>query len=166
MDAKTQPELPAHQNFSSIHDVNERLKLLSQLLKVKSQETITGTDNHSATHSPKDRLLEDISTELNRIAEIGERIAEKRRYRQFKVKLDLSVAQLACLLRMFTQADLITSCNISSLIRSVALACETRRSERLSPRSLRVKFYEIEDGTRQSVREILANLLKASEACP
>jgi hypothetical protein len=157
MKAINQLQLPGDMNRASGSDIKERLKALSHLLEIKDQEAATNNPD-TVTHT--DSFLSDISVELSRLAEIVERALQTVAYRQFKVKLDLSVAQLACLLRMLIESEFITNRNISALIRSVAMACETRRSEHLSPRSLRVKFYEIEDATLGTVRDMLSHLSK------
>lgn len=83
-----------------------------------------------------------------------------------KIKIDLSVAQLAFLLRLLTDTGVISTENISELLRWVALHCETKQSKSISVESLRIKFYDIEDGTRGAVQEKLVDLSKLARTLP
>ena len=77
---------------------------------------------------------------------------------RFRLKLDMSVSQTACLLKVMSDAGLIRNTNTAALIRFVSSHCETKRAERVSSSSFRIKFYNIEAGTFESVRKVLAGL--------
>ncbi len=72
----------------------------------------------------------------------------------FKIEFDISVSQLACLIKVFIEAGIIQNKNISELIRFLARFVKTKRSESISNESFRIKYYNVESGTKQSVRNL------------
>ena len=72
----------------------------------------------------------------------------------FKIEFDISVSQLACLIKVFIEAGIIQNKNISELIRFLARFAKTKRSESISNESFRIKYYNVESGTKQSVRNL------------
>lgn len=150
------------------HQVSDKIKCLAWLLKKVNQATVkSGTGYHRKSPTLKSQMALYIAEELRYWTNVSEREnppeVKTESKLPFKMKFNLSVAQLACLLRLFTGAGLITNRNTSALIRFVARNCETKRTGRISAGSLRIRYYEIEDGTQRSVRDTLAEVLKASE---
>lgn len=72
----------------------------------------------------------------------------------FKIEFDISVSQLACLIKVFIEAGIIQNKNISELIRFLSKFAKTKRSESISNESFRIKYYNVESGTKQSVRNL------------
>lgn len=154
--------LPAHLDFHTrIHNISEYLKIASQ----STVKPNTGYHLHSPTL--KSQMIDYLAAELKALCD---KKAEEEAYPvrneeapTFKVKLNLSVAQLACWLRLCIEAGLIAMGNTSELLRFVALHCETKRAGQISAESLRIKFYDIEEGTRRAVQEKLTSLMKSAE---
>ena len=72
----------------------------------------------------------------------------------FKLEVDMSVSQLACLIKVFIEAGIIQNKNISELIRFLSKFVKTKRSESISNESFRIKYYNVESGTKQAVRNL------------
>jgi hypothetical protein len=80
---------------------------------------------------------------------------EKAFSNDFKIALDLSVAQFSCLVRGLMEKKLILNTNLSELATFLSSVVVTKRSENISEGSFRRKYYNIEDSTKKSVIEIL-----------
>lgn len=72
--------------------------------------------------------------------------------KEFKMELDMSVSQLACLVKSFVDTGIIQNKNISELIRFLAKFVKTKRSENISYESFRMKYYNVESNTKDAVR--------------
>ena len=80
-----------------------------------------------------------------------------------KLKLDISVAQLACLTRLFLEMKIIQNNNLTHLLTLLSKYVVTRRAENISCGSIRAKFYNVESGTRQAVKNLLLTMLSHIE---
>lgn len=74
--------------------------------------------------------------------------------RDFKLEFDMSVSQFAFFTKTLVEAGVIQNKNISELIRFLSRFVKTKRSESISHESLRIKYYNVESGTKQSVRSL------------
>jgi hypothetical protein len=74
--------------------------------------------------------------------------------KNFKLKLNLSVAQLAYLLRALKEIDIIQNHNMLEVIRFVSTIIQTRQTENISWDSLRTKFYNVEDSARDHIKDM------------
>lgn len=148
-------------------DSQSKRYTLCQYLKTTSQATVKPNSGyHPQAPTLKSRFIDYLNAELRDLVDDDdERPQEPTTDLTIlnKAKFDLSVAQLGCLLRLLTDTGLLSTDNISALIRCVALNCETKKSRSISPESLRIKFYEIEDGTRRAVVEKLSNMMKSAQ---
>lgn len=79
----------------------------------------------------------------------------------FRLRTELSVSQLACLLKTLLDNRIITNPNVSELLRFFAQNIVTKRAEAISFDSLRAKYYNIESGTREATRQVLQALAKS-----
>ena len=77
----------------------------------------------------------------------------------FKVTFDLSVSQVAFLIRTFVETGVIQNKNTSELIRFIARFVKTKKSERISLDSFRTKFYNTESGTKDAVKRMLQSMV-------
>lgn len=148
-------------------DRETRVGRLSHFLKIATQAMVkpnTGYHPHGPTFKTLmiDHLTAELKSVENDVAPAPV-VSEREVTAWPRVKLNLSVAQLGCILRLVTESGLVTADNISLLMRSLSLHCATKRSDRISFDSLRNRFYEIESGTQQSVEKILAQLLELCE---
>lgn len=81
----------------------------------------------------------------------------------FKIKTELSVSQLAYLLRVFIEINLIQYKSIASLLRVIPSIFQTKRTEHVGFSSLSGKYYKPETNTKKSVRELLLRMVKHIE---
>lgn len=84
---------------------------------------------------------------------------EKQVPQDFKIALDLSVAQFSCLVRGLMEKRLILNTNLTELAGFLSSAVVTKRSENISVGSFRKKYYNMEEGTKKSVIEILNKVI-------
>jgi hypothetical protein len=80
--------------------------------------------------------------------------------KDFKLLFDLSVAQLALLIKTLVDTSVIQNKNLSEVLRFFAMSSTTKRSENVSFESLRIKYYNTEDTTKQMLRVLLTNCAK------
>lgn len=73
----------------------------------------------------------------------------------FKIDFDMSVSQFACFTKTLVGAGIIQNKNVSELIRFLASSVKTKRSENISHESFRMKYYNIESNTKNTVKNLL-----------
>jgi hypothetical protein len=78
----------------------------------------------------------------------------------FKLRVNLSVSQVAYVFRIFIENHLIQTKNQTELLKFLARVVITKKAENVSFDSLRAKYYNIETGTKESVRETLSSLVR------
>ena len=93
------------------------------------------------------------------IAEINSPKREPSDEPVFKISTDLSVAHLACLLRLLHEEKIWMHQNQTALLDFFATHFSTRRQEDISAASLRAKYYNIERSTSEVVKDLLINML-------
>lgn len=79
--------------------------------------------------------------------------------KDFKLITNLSVSQLAYLLKVFVDSGVILNKNQRDIIKFVSGGISTKKTESVSPDSLRSKFYNVEDSTKGAVKDLLINML-------
>jgi len=77
--------------------------------------------------------------------------------KDFKLEFDMSVSQFAFFIKAFIETGVIQNKNISELIRFLAKFVKTKRSENISYESFRIKYYNVEDNTKNAVKNTLHN---------
>lgn len=77
----------------------------------------------------------------------------------FKLTVDLSVAQLAFVTRALVESGVIQNKNTTEMMSFLSKFINTKRSGRVSPESLRIKYYDVESATKDSVRSLLHNAI-------
>ena len=80
----------------------------------------------------------------------------------YKIETELSVNQLACFVRLFMECEILKNTNVRELLNFLAEHTRSKKRENISAESLRLKYYNIEESTREEVRKILFRLLKKS----
>lgn len=78
----------------------------------------------------------------------------------FKLKVNLSVSQVAYVFRIFVENQLIQTKNQTELLKFLARVVTTKKAESVSFDSLRAKYYNVETGTKESVRDALSSLVR------
>lgn len=149
-------------------DVDKKVEYLSYLLKVAGQASVKpGMAYHARMPTLKMQLVDYITRELEYLMNVSKSpkdvVPTSDDTNPLKIKFSLSVPQLGYLLRLLMDNHVITNSNVLPLIRFVALNSESKQVQHISWESLRNKFYDIEDETRQSLRKILVQLLKRAE---
>jgi hypothetical protein len=84
---------------------------------------------------------------------------DKQMPHDFKIALDLSVAQFSCLVRGLMEKKFILNTNLTELAGFLSGAVVTKRSENISVGSFRKKYYNLEEGTKKSVIDILNQVI-------
>jgi hypothetical protein len=77
----------------------------------------------------------------------------------FTLKSGASVAQLAYLVRVFMETRILLDDNVTRVLSLVAKSITTRHAGTISYGSIRSKYYDVESGTRASVRNMLQNMI-------
>ena len=77
-----------------------------------------------------------------------------------KVLVNLSVAQLGCILKLAYEAGLFPNITVAELIRTVVLYCRTRKQPHISAKSLSKEYYGVEQVTAATCRELFEQLIK------
>lgn len=137
-----------------------RIEKLSYLLKQLNQTQIKPGVGFNRSIPPIKVQLADWMAEEVAYLEKMHKLNEKQAAittlaEDFRLKTDLSVAQLAYLLKIFIDIKIINNPNTSDLIRFFSRYFQTKRMETISYESLRVRFYNTEDSTKKSVRSLL-----------
>lgn len=137
-----------------------RIERLSYYLKMINQTQVKpGVGYNRSAHPLKEQLAEWMAEEiyyLEKMHKLNERNAAGTALADdFKLKTEMSVSQLAYLLRVFIETKIINNKNVSDLIRFFSRFFQTKRIESISYESFRVRYYNTEEGTKRSVRNIL-----------
>ncbi len=77
-----------------------------------------------------------------------------------KIEISLSVSQLACLFRIMNQTDIITNEVHREMLETVSKTFKTKKTENIALESLYNKFFNIEAGTKDSMKQVLKQLLR------
>lgn len=143
----------------------EKIEKLSLVLKNISQAQVKPDIKYNQqAPSLKDQLMEFISVELE-YQEKLQRLNTPAGQRPdsplsgFKLKFEASLAQLAFLIRIFLETKLLSNSNLTHILQFLAAYAITKRSENISFTSFRTKFYNVETGTKQSVRGMLSSMI-------
>lgn len=92
--------------------------------------------------------------------------AEDPVQKNFKLQLNMSVAQLACLLRGLKDIGIIKNNNVLEVIRFMAGVVQSKNTENISWESLRAKFYNVELSAKEGVKDIAMNLFNHIRKLP
>jgi hypothetical protein len=80
-------------------------------------------------------------------------------FQGFKLKFEASVSQLAYLIKVFMGIKLILNNNLTQILQFLVRFVITKKSETISYGSFRSKFYNVESGTKESVRNMLVTMI-------
>jgi hypothetical protein len=143
----------------------EKIEKLSFILKKVSQAQVKpGVGYSQRAPSLKNQLTEYISYEMEYQERLQNLSSNPPRqpgdfFSGFKLKFEASVSQLAYLIKIFIETKVIASNNLTEILRFMATFAVTKKSENISFASLRAKFYNVEAGTKESVRGILTTMI-------
>lgn len=77
----------------------------------------------------------------------------------FKLNTKLSVPQLAYLTKIFIESGVLQNRNQREVLKFLAQFIRTKKAENISAESLRSKFYNVEENTKETVKDVLIGLL-------
>jgi hypothetical protein len=144
----------------------ERIEQICLQLKMIAQlPTQPGLAYDSSQPSIKEQLLDWLTQELifeerkNGVVSIASTKGHEATS-EFKLLLDLSVAQFALLLKTLIDTSVVQNKNLSDVLRFFAQSVKTKRSENVSYESLRIKYYNPEESTKEMIKLILSNCLR------
>lgn len=143
---------------------SERIEALSYELKRINQEQVKPSiiytlEAPSLKIQLNNYLLEEIAYEerlKQLVMPVGGKLDESMA--AFKLKFEISVSQLAYLIRVFIDMELFKNKNNAEVLRFFSKFMLTRKSEYLSYESLRTKFYNAEQNTKDAVRDLLLRM--------
>ena len=141
-------------------------KLSYELKKINQAQVKPGISYNQNAPSLKSQLSDYINVEL----EYQERLQHLSNHSSnppsgnfldgFKLKLEASVSQLAYLLKLLLETKIILNNNLTHVMTFVGRFIITKKSEGISIGSLRSKFYNVESGTKESVRTMLVTMIQ------
>jgi hypothetical protein len=144
--------------------VSEKLDQLAFFLKFSNQEPCMVDRGYNYNDPPINIQIADwISQEIQYLKHKQQLAlsanSEETSLADFKLNFDLSVSHVAYIFRLFIEAGVIQNKNTSELIRFLIKYVKTKRSESISYESFRIKYYSIENGTKDAVKKTLQYLL-------
>ncbi|MGV8093214.1 MAG: hypothetical protein AB2L24_15250 [Mangrovibacterium sp.] len=80
--------------------------------------------------------------------------------RNRKLKINLSVPQIACLMRILDDCGIIQHSSPRELSGFTAEHFRSKKQENISSESLRVKYYNVEESARERIRQLVVRLLE------
>ncbi|AYB32031.1 hypothetical protein [Chryseolinea soli] len=164
--------LTYHAHFlSSLLDASEfrteKIETLSFELKKITQAQVKPSIGYNlGAPSLKSQLIDYIHVELEyqeRLQQLSNRRSDPPSGNMmdgFKLKFEASVSQLAYLLKLFLETKVIINDNLSQVMTFIVRFVTTKKSENISMGSLRSKFYSVESGTKESVRNMLLAMIQ------
>lgn len=146
--------------------VAERIERLSFLRKeINQAQCRPGVAYNHKVPSLKTLLNNYITEEIDYLGQIQQvnsipLIANTKATTVFKIKMEVSVSQVAYLVKVFLAAALVQNSNLTELLKVCAKYIATKKSETVSYDSLRAKFYNVETSTKESVKELLKSMIR------
>ena len=145
----------------------DTIERLSFILKTVNQAQVKpGVGYNFRALSLKDQLNSYIIEEiehLQRIHQFDSSANGLHSFREllaiYKIQFSISVAQIALLIKLFMDAKVILNENVVELLRFISKFIISKRSEVISFDSLRSKYYNMEQSTRNAVKDMLLRML-------
>ena len=150
-----------NKQVSQTESSSDKIEKFSFILKMINQTQVKpGVAYNHTVRSLRDQVSDWVGEEifyLEKMHKLNEKHAVSTGLvsEEFKVRTDMSVSQIAYLLRVFLETKIVSNKNISELIRFFSRFFQTKRMENISYESFRVRYYNTEDGTKKSVRSML-----------
>jgi len=151
------------EQVKSVDNTPDKIEKLSYILKTINQVPVKpGIGYNSVYPALKQQLVDWISEEIA-YQEKSFHFAQKLTSsgplaNDFKIQVDMSLSQLAYILRIFVDLKLIQNKNLSDILRFFSKSCQVKQQS-ISYESFRVRYYNPEDSVRKSVRSILLKLV-------
>jgi hypothetical protein len=153
-------------DLKSVNSHSCQVELLSKYLKRYNQiHEYPDLVLHPKQKSIKEQISVWIIEEIEHLERfhihkhINEPQINKQDITNFKFQTDLSVAQLGYFIKVLMEIGIIKNPNQREVIRFCASQVKTKLTETISPESLRTRFYNIEESTREAVKEYVIKML-------
>jgi hypothetical protein len=152
--------------LNTLLTTHQRIEKLSYYLKTVNQVSAKpGLQFNPFSPSLKDQLNQYVREEIlyhEKVEAITCSISktEVDAEATFKIMLQLSVSQVAYLFRLLVETRIIANQNLTQLLQFLSVHMTTKKSEALSYGSIRSKYYHVENGTKESVKEMLLGLIR------
>ena len=142
----------------------EKLEMLRQELKAVNQVPCEFGMAYSIKYPSLKQMISDwISEEIQFLESTGPLNTpsnlDEAIKKDFKLEFDMSVSQFAFFIKSFIETGVILNKNVSELIRFLSRFVKTKRSENISSESFRMKYYNVESSTKDSLKNLLHNAI-------
>ena len=146
--------------------IQDQIKVLCYYVKYINQVQIKPNFIFKPEQKPLNEqllnwLMEEISY-LEKKRELSSSMARDNKdllNKDFKIITDQSVSQVAFFLKLLVDVGVITNRNQRELIQFVASNIQTKQTTHISPESLRTKYYHVDEGTVEAVKDTIIKLL-------
>lgn len=145
--------------------LNDKLDVLSLILKKINQTPVQKDfiylpDHKSLQEQITYWLLEEMCFLEKRIvmSNLSEQALDGSAH-TFKIPTDMSVPQLAYFLRVLFEVKVINRIKELELLKYFAKHTKTKGTENISPESLRIKYFAIDEKTKDEVKSIIIKML-------
>lgn len=145
--------------------VSGKLELLAFEFKKVNQRLIGRNVCYTSTYSSLPDIVDNWLSEEITFLRTKQQLTitfvhpDKPISQDFKIALDLSVAQVSCLVRGLMEKKYILNSNLTELACFLSNAVITKRSENISVGSFRKKYYNLEESTKKSVIDMLNKVI-------
>jgi hypothetical protein len=152
------------QEVSKTEVISEQIDKLSWFLKRVNQvfvkpRMVYYPKRQGVNEFVSDWLTEEIGYLEKKLKLLCHGDTERRSDHNFKIITDMSVSQIACLTHLLVVSGVINNPNQRELIEFVASHTQSKRRESITFDSLRSKYYNISESTRQDIKELVIKLL-------
>ncbi len=149
-----------------IESISLRIEKLYWYLKVFNQTPIGtrfvfNTCHKAINDNISEWLIEEIAynEKCIQLAVLNKQELKSLVGQNFKISTDLSVAQFAYLLRVLVEVGVFKNQNDLEFTRFFAVNTKSKRTDNISPESLRTKFYSIDCQLSDDIKEIAIKML-------
>lgn len=147
----------------TVDNVPEKIEKLSYILKTINQTQVKPGIAYNSVYPPlKEQLVDWITEEIayqERTFQLTQKLMPSGSLPgDFKIQLDMSLSQLAYMLRIFIDMKVIQNKNLSDILRFFSRSYQVRQ-QNISYESFRVRYYNPEESVRKSVRSLLLQLV-------
>ncbi len=147
----------------SLDSPPDQIAKLSFLMKKINQTQVKQGIGYLSTKTPlKEQLVDWISEEIayhEKMLQFNQKnISAGTVSNDFKLQTDLSLSQLAYLIRIFIDSNVLQNKNLSELLRIVSRSTQVKK-QNIAFDSFRTRYYNPEESTRKSVRSFLLQLV-------
>lgn len=155
--------------LKDVESIPEKIERLSFLRKEVNQAQCRPAVAYNPKAPSLKTLLNNYITEEIEYLEhlqnmnLAPAITQQKVAATFKIKMEVSVSQVAYLVKVFIAAALIQNGNLTELLKVCAKYITTKKAEAVSYDSLRAKFYNVETSTKESVKELLKAMIRQVE---